>query len=148
LNNATLLSEVENHFSRAVLRCNGSADNSQCNLLKSERVVSSLCSRDKRKQRLRWWKTRHCKHQAASTRNRGDDLLEIVWVELEREAAIADPVLVTAFEMGPRIAEQKCPRGEGRASLSGTVPKGASSDGGHTECVVPLLDRPILGTGS
>jgi len=43
-------------------------------------------------------------------RNRSDDLLEIIRVEIKRQAAVADPVLMTAFKMTPGVAKQECAR--------------------------------------
>ena len=38
-----------------------------------------------------------------NARNRGDDLLEIIRVEIKRQAAVADPMLMSAFEMSPGL---------------------------------------------
>lgn len=110
-------------------------------------VVCRLGSRNQRQQSLRRRHPWHHEGGAPSARGGSDDLLEIDRVERKRQTTITDPMLVTAFEMGSRIAKQERTWREGRPPLSGPVLESAPRDGGHADRFVPLLEWAVLRTG-
>ena len=66
---------------------------------------------------------------------------------MKRDAAVADAVLMAAFEAGPGVAEQDRARRQHGRALRGAVAERALGDDGDADVVVPLLERPVVGSG-
>jgi hypothetical protein len=60
---------------------------------------------------------------------------------------IPDPMLMTAFEAGSRIAKHEGTRREGRPPVRSPILESAPCNDGHAYQIVPLFERAVVGTG-
>ena len=102
---------------------------------------------DDRQQRGQRRKTRHGECDVSRARHCGHDRFQKFGREVKREAAIADAMLVAAFEAASVIAEQQRPRRQHGRAVRRAVLESALRHGGDAHAVVLLLEGAVVGPG-
>lgn len=100
----------------------------------------------KRDQRRQRWQMRHGECRPLRPWHRSRDTLEEFRREVEREAAVADAVVMATLKAVPVVAKQHRTGGKQGGALGGTILKCPFCHQGHAETIVLFLEGPVTRT--
>ena len=110
-------------------------------------VARRLGGGDDRQQRGMRRQTRNRERDSPRAGNFGDDLLQEFRREPERQAAVADAMLMAALEAVIVVAEEERARRQHRRAERRAILEGALGHGGDAHRIVAFLERPIMRAG-